>query len=41
MAFGATITITVNGVAKALNRINQDGYTSEYYLREATMEWRA
>lgn len=40
MAFGATITITENAVAKILNRINQDGYGSEYYLRDATSERR-
>jgi hypothetical protein len=33
MAFGATLSITVNTVAKVLNRINQDNYGSEYYLR--------
>lgn len=33
-------TITVNSVAKAMNRINQDAYGSEYLLREATQEWR-
>lgn len=36
MAFGATITVTVNSIAKVLSRINQDGYTSEYRLVEAT-----
>lgn len=40
MAFGATITVTVNAVAKVLNRINQDNYGSEYYLRSATDEYR-
>nr|UJQ85066.1 MAG: putative coat protein [Leviviridae sp.] len=33
MAFPDTITITINSVAKVLNRINQDGYSSEYFLR--------
>jgi hypothetical protein len=40
MAFGATITVTVNAVAKVLNRINQDNYGSEYYLRSSTDEYR-
>jgi hypothetical protein len=40
MAFGSTVTVTVNAVAHILNRINQDTYGSEFYLREATMEWR-
>lgn len=33
-------TITINGVGKALVRINQDGYSSEYLLRSATEEYR-
>lgn len=41
MAFGATLTLTVNSVAKVLNRINQDNYGSEYYLRNATESYRA
>jgi hypothetical protein len=40
MAFGATLTITVNAVAKVLNRINQDNYGSEYYLRATLDEYR-
>jgi len=40
MAFGATATITVNAVAKVLNRINQDNYGSEYYLRTSTEVYR-
>lgn len=40
MAFGATLTVTVNAVAKVLNRINQDNYGSEYLLRSATDEYR-
>lgn len=40
MSFGSTLTLTVNSVAKVLNRINQDNYGSEYYLRSATEEYR-
>lgn len=40
MAFGATLTITVNAVAKVLNRINQDNYGSEYLFRGTTEEYR-
>lgn len=38
--FSDTISITVNAVAKVLTRINQDGYSSEYFLRETTAEYR-
>lgn len=38
--FADTITITINAVAKVLNRVNQDGYASEYYLREADGQFR-
>lgn len=38
--FSDTLTITVNTVAVVLNRINQDGYSSEYLKREATQEYR-
>ncbi len=41
MAFGSTLTLTVNSVAKVLNRINDENYGSEYYLRSATDEYRA
>nr|APG77048.1 hypothetical protein [Beihai levi-like virus 5] len=37
---GETITLTVDSVAKVLNRINQDGYASEYLLREANGEYQ-
>jgi hypothetical protein len=40
MSFGSTISITVNTVAKVLNRINQDSYGSEYLLRESLQEFR-
>lgn len=40
MAFGATATITINAVAKVLNRINQDNYGSEFYLRETLVAYR-
>jgi hypothetical protein len=38
MAFPDTITITINAVAKVLNRIKDDGYGSEYRLRNANVE---
>lgn len=38
--FGDSITITVNAVAKALKKINQDSYSGEYLLRETTGEYR-
>lgn len=34
--FAATITLTINAVAKVLNRVNQDAYGSEYSLLSAT-----
>lgn len=40
MAFGSTAVITINSVAKTLNRINQDNYGSEYFLRGTTDEYR-
>jgi hypothetical protein len=38
--FSDTITITINSIAKALVRINQDGYSSEYLLKETDGEFR-
>ncbi|DAD51771.1 TPA_asm: coat protein [ssRNA phage Zoerhiza.1_15] len=38
MAFPDTITITINSVAKVLTRIGDDGYTSEYRLRNANVD---
>lgn len=40
MSFGSTITVTVNAIAKILNRINQDNYGSEYLLKESLQEFR-
>jgi hypothetical protein len=37
--FADPISVTVNTVAKSLVRINQDQYSSEYFLREATGEY--
>lgn len=39
MAFGTTLTLTVNSVAKVLNRINQDNYGSEYSLLSSLDSW--
>jgi hypothetical protein len=36
MPFPATITLTVNAIAKVLQRVNQDSYGSEYQLNAAT-----
>lgn len=33
-------TVTINSVAKVLNRVNQDGYGSTYLLRTSTEEYR-
>lgn len=40
MAFADPLIITINAVAKSLPRINPDNYGSEYFLREATQEFR-
>ncbi len=39
--FTEPLTFTIDSVAKNLIRINQDGYSSEYLLRETTGEFRA
>lgn len=39
MSFSDPAVLTVNAVAKNLVRVNQDGYSSEYRLREATGEY--
>lgn len=44
MALGSTLTITMDGsggTAKVLPLINQDGYSSEYYLDEGLVTYRA
>ncbi len=41
---GSTLVVTLDGsggTAKTLPLINQDGYSSEYFLDEATVQWRA
>lgn len=38
MAFPETITITINAVAKVLTRLRDDGFTSEYRLRNANID---
>lgn len=38
--FADTITITINAVAKVLNRINQDGYSSEYLLKTSLDQYQ-
>jgi hypothetical protein len=40
MSFADPAVVTINAVAKNLVRINQDGYSSEYLLREALGEFR-
>lgn len=41
---GSTLVVTLDGsggTAKTLPLINQDGFSSEYFLDEATVQWRA
>lgn len=41
---GSTLTVTLDGsggTAKVLPLINQDGYSSEYYLDDTTVTYRA
>jgi len=41
---GTSLTITLDGsggTAKVLPLINQDGYTSEYFLDDSTVQYRA
>jgi hypothetical protein len=38
--FSDTITITIDAAPKVLNRVNQDGYASEYFLRETDGQFR-
>lgn len=38
--FADNITLTIDGTDKVLVRINQDKYSSEYFLREADGEFR-
>ena len=41
---GSTLVVTLDGsggTAKTLPLINQDGYASEYFLDEATVQWTA
>lgn len=41
---GSNLTITLDGsggTAKVLPLVNQDNYSSEYYLDEATVWWKA
>lgn len=38
--FSDPITITVDAVAKNLIRINQDGYSSEYLLKETSGQYK-
>lgn len=40
MAFGATLTLVVNGGNVVLNRINDGSYGSEYLLVSSTEEYR-
>lgn len=40
MTIANPLVLAYDGNNKSLNRINQDGYGSEYYLREATQDFR-
>lgn len=40
MSFSDPLVVTINSVAKAMAKINQDAYGSEYFLREANQEFR-
>lgn len=40
MAIANPLVLTYKTIAKSLVRINQDNYGSEYYLREATQDFR-
>jgi hypothetical protein len=37
--FADTVTITINSVARTFTKVNQDGYTSEWFLRETSSEY--
>jgi hypothetical protein len=37
---GTSITLTVNGNAKVLPQIKEQDFSGEYYLQEATEDWR-
>nr|UJQ85185.1 MAG: hypothetical protein 2 [Leviviridae sp.] len=38
--FADPLALTINGTAKSLPKINQDGYGSEYFLKEADRNTR-
>lgn len=40
MSIANPLVVTINAVEKSLAKINQDNYGSEYYLREATQDFR-
>ena len=40
MAFAKPLVIDYGAGTKSLNAVNQDGYGTEYYLKEATQEFR-
>lgn len=41
MALGSSLTLPLSGGSKVLVRIRDDGYSSEYYLRETLKSYRA